>query len=180
MRVTGDAALTTAADGVGAASTVLGGLLAVAPQAGGRWLGLADTSVAERRALGTADLGLGITIIAARSSRRRWCAVSARSLLHLVFARTYLRTGRRDHAAAMCALFVVDAGIAMGLREESREARRPRSTSKRTPLRFGTNQRGSQIRTLAERYARHTLGDRGANCAPTIPDNEPAIGRRRG
>lgn len=126
MRVTETTVLTIAADGVGAASTVLGGLLAVAPQTGGRWLGLADTSVTERRALGTADLGLGLTIIAARSSRRRWCAVSVRSLLHLVFARAYLRSGRRGSAAAMGALFVVDAAIALGLRDEGREARTSR------------------------------------------------------
>ncbi|MGJ9414277.1 hypothetical protein ACHAAC_16365 [Aeromicrobium sp. CF4.19] len=122
MRLSEKTVLTIAADGVGTASTVLGGLLAVAPRTGGRWLGLADTSVTGRRALGTADLGLGITIMAARSSRRRWRAVLARSLLHLVFAREYVRTGRRDNAVAMGALFVLDAGIATGLREEGHSA----------------------------------------------------------
>lgn len=109
--------LTTAADGVGALSAVLGGLLAVAPHRGGRWLGLADSSVSCRRVLGAADLGLGVTIIAGRSSSWRWSAVAVRSLLHLCFAREYLRGGRRLAAAAMGALLVIDAGIAAGLRE---------------------------------------------------------------
>ena len=88
----------------------------------GRRLGLTDTDVRRRRMLGTTDLALGITILAGRSSRRRWLAVAARALLHLLFAREYLRNGRRQSAVAMCALFVVDAGIAWGLREERRSA----------------------------------------------------------
>ncbi|WGW10640.1 hypothetical protein LWF01_10875 [Saxibacter everestensis] len=112
--------LTIAADGVGAVSASLGGILTIAPLTGGRWLGLTDTPVNCRRVLGTADLALGITIIASRPSRWRWRAVAARSLLHLVFAREYKRTSRRHNAVAMCALFVIDAGIAIGLREERR------------------------------------------------------------
>ncbi|SDD05597.1 hypothetical protein SAMN04489747_0061 [Auraticoccus monumenti] len=95
---------------------VLGGLLGVFPHAGGRWLGLDGTDVARRRALGAADLGLGITIIAGRSAPWRWRAVAARSLLHLVFAGEYVRTGRRPAAVAMGALFLLDSGIAAGLR----------------------------------------------------------------
>ncbi|MDP3949490.1 hypothetical protein [Microbacterium sp.] len=68
VRVSKSTSLTIAAGGVGAVSTVLGGLLAAAPHAGGRWLGLIGTSVNYRRALGIADLGLGITTIAGRSS----------------------------------------------------------------------------------------------------------------
>ena len=105
MATSKNAALTIAADGVGAVSAVLGGLLTIAPLRGGRWLGLADTTVERRRALGTADLALGITIIASRSSRWRWGVVTARALLHLLFAREYLDNGRRRNAVAMCALF---------------------------------------------------------------------------
>ncbi|MFC7376852.1 hypothetical protein ACFQS2_06935 [Brachybacterium sp. GCM10030267] len=108
--------VTVAADGVGAVSTVLGGLLTIAPLTSGRWLGLADTDAGHRRLLGITDLGLGITILAGRSSPRRWCAVASRSLLHVAFAREYSRHGRRSAAVAMCALFVIDAGIAAGLR----------------------------------------------------------------
>lgn len=116
MQESENTVLTIAADGVGAVSTALGGLLVVAPRTGGRRLGLSGTSVSRRRVLGAADLGLGITIIAGRSSSWRWSAVAARSLLHLLFAREYLRGGRRLAAAAMWALFVIDAGIAAGLR----------------------------------------------------------------
>lgn len=118
MRASTTTVITMAADGVGAASMVLGGLLSVAPRTGGRWLGLAGTGAGYRRALGGADVVLGTTVIAGRSSSWRWRAVAARSLFHLVFAREYVRGGRRRHAAAMCALFVLDAGIATGLRAQ--------------------------------------------------------------
>ncbi|WP_441903098.1 hypothetical protein [Microbacterium sp.] len=83
---------------------------------------MTDTDIVGRRALGTADLGLGITIIAGRSSRWRWRAVAARALLHLLFAREYVRNSRRRSAVAMCALFIIDAGIAIGLRKDRRSA----------------------------------------------------------
>lgn len=118
MPVSRNPSLTVAADGVGAVSAALGGLLTIAPVMSGRWLGLTDTDVERRRLLGTADIALGVMIIAGRSSRWRWRAVAARALLHLLFAREYLRNGRGHSAAAMCTLFVVDAGIAIGLREE--------------------------------------------------------------
>ncbi len=108
--------LPIAADGVGAVSAVLGGILTIAPLAGGRWLGLTDADVKRRRVLGTADLALGITIIAGRSSRWRWRTVGIRALLHLLFAHEYMRNNRRHNAVAMCALFIIDAGIAIGLR----------------------------------------------------------------
>lgn len=111
-----NAELTVAADGVGAVSAALGGLLLIAPPTGGRWLRLTDTEVRRRRVLGGADLALGITIIVGRSSPWRWRAVGARAVLHLLFAREYVRSSRRHHAVAMCALFVIDAGIAVGLR----------------------------------------------------------------
>lgn len=130
MSTSKNTALTTAADGVGAVSAVLGGLLTIAPFTGGRWLGLTGTTVECRRALGTADLALGITIIAGRSSRWRWRAVAVRALLHLLFAREYMQNSRRGNAVAMCALFVIDAGIAFRLREESR------STANRYALRW--------------------------------------------
>lgn len=119
-----NAALTIAADGVGSVSTVLGGLLAIAPLRGGRLLGLTDTDVKRRRVLGTADLALGLTIISGRSSRWRWRAVAIRALLHLLFAREYRKNSRRGSAVAMSALFVIDAGIACGLREEGRPSAR--------------------------------------------------------
>ena len=123
MPVSKGASLAFAADGVGAVSVALGGFLSVAPLTSGRWLGLTDTDIVGRRALGTADLGLGITIIAGRSSRWRWRAVAARALLHLLFAREYVRNSRpaqrrRDAAA----LFIIDAGIAIGLRKDRRSA----------------------------------------------------------
>lgn len=62
--------------------------------------------------LGTADLPLGIAIIAGRSSPQRWRTVAARSLLHLVFAREYMRNSRKRHAVVLRALFTIDAGIA--------------------------------------------------------------------
>ncbi len=113
-----NAILTIAADAVGAVSAALGGVLTIAPLTGGRWLGLTGTEVESARMLGTADLALGITIIAGRSSRWRWRAVAARALIHLLFAREYARNNRRRHAIAMCALFVIDAGIAVGLRQD--------------------------------------------------------------
>lgn len=116
MPVRKNATLTIAADGVGAVSAALGGLLTIAPLTGGRWLGLAGTDVKRRRVLGAADLALGITIIVGRSSRWRWRVVGVRALLHLLFAREYTRNSRRHNAVAMCALFIVDAGIAIGLR----------------------------------------------------------------
>jgi len=118
MSTSKKAALTIAADGVGSVSAALGGLLTIAPLTAGRWLGLTGTTVTRRRALGTADLALGITIIAGRSQRWRWGAVAARALLHLLFAREYVQNSRRRSAVAMCALFLIDAGIALGLREE--------------------------------------------------------------
>lgn len=118
MRGSKTAMLTVAADGVGVVSAALGGYLTVAPQTGGRRLGLTATDAAGARTLGAADFALGVTIIAGRSSRWRWRAVAARSLLHLVFAREYARSNHQRSAVAMCALFVVDAGIARGLREE--------------------------------------------------------------
>jgi hypothetical protein len=120
MSVSKHAILTIAADGAGVVSAALGGFLTIAPLTGGRWLGLVDTDVICRRVLGTADPVLGITIIAGRSSRWRWRAVAARALLHLLFAREYMRNSRRDNAVTMCALFVIDAGITFGLREERR------------------------------------------------------------
>lgn len=122
MPVSKSTSLAFAADGVGAVSVALGGFLSVAPLTSGRWLGLTDTDIVGRRALGTADLGLGITIIAGRSSRWRWRAVAARALLHLLFAREYVRNSRRRSAVAMCALFIIDAGIAIGLRKDRRSA----------------------------------------------------------
>jgi hypothetical protein len=116
MRAPSNALLSVAADVVGTVSAVLGGLLTFAPDAGRRWLGLTGTGVARSRALGAADLGLGIAIIAGRSSRSRWRVVAARSLLHLVFAREYVRGDHRRSALAMCALFILDASIAAGLR----------------------------------------------------------------
>lgn len=116
MRAPSNALLSAAADAVGAVSVGLGGLLAFFPSTGRQWLGLAGTGVTRSRVLGAADLGLGIAIIASRSSRSRWRAVAARSLLHLVFAREYVRDDRRRSAVAMCALFIIDADIAVGLR----------------------------------------------------------------
>lgn len=116
------ATLTVAADGVGAVSASLGGFLTVAPLTGGRRLGITNTDIKHRRLLGVADLVLGIAIIAGRSSPRRWRAVAARALLHLLFAREYMRSNRRHSAVAMYALFVIDAGIAIGLRQERRSA----------------------------------------------------------
>lgn len=109
-----------AADGVGAVSTALGGLLTVAPRTGGRWLGLTGTGVPTRRVLGVADLALGLTIIASRASHRRWQVVGARAALHLLFAREYMQSGRQQNAVAMCALFAADTGIALGLRRAHR------------------------------------------------------------
>ncbi|MGM1029426.1 MAG: hypothetical protein ACQEWM_06065 [Actinomycetota bacterium] len=119
MRLNKTTLLTIAADGVGMVSTVLGGLLTVAPRRSGRSLGLVGTDVTCRRALGVADLSLGIAIMAGRSRPWRWSAVAARSMLHLVFAGEYIRSGRRRSAAGMCALFAIDAGIAAGLRERT-------------------------------------------------------------
>lgn len=115
MRITESNALTVAADAVGAASTILGGLLTFAPRTGGRRLGLARTGVPRTQALGAADLSLGVAIIAGRSARWRWSAVVARSLLHIEFARQYARNGHALGATAMCVLFAIDAGIAVGL-----------------------------------------------------------------
>lgn len=123
MRASENAILTIAADGVGAVSAALGGLLTVTPLTGRRWLGLTDTDGIRGRVLGTADLVLGTTIIVGRSSRWRWQALAARALLHLLFAREYVRNGSQRNAAAMCALFVVDAGLAIGLRESRRSVR---------------------------------------------------------
>lgn len=53
MRWAEPTTLTVAADAVGAAYTVLGGLLAFAPRTGGRWLGLAHTDQRRKRALGS-------------------------------------------------------------------------------------------------------------------------------
>ena len=117
-----DIIFTIAADGVGAVSAALGGLLAIAPLTGGRWLRLTDTEVQTRQVLGVADLALGLTIIAGRSSHRRWQAMSARAALHLLFAREYMQSGRRQNAIAMCTLFAIDAGIAVGLRRAHRSA----------------------------------------------------------
>lgn len=105
-----------AADAVGLASAGLGGFLTVAPDAAGRRLGLTATRTTPRRVLGVIDLTLGLAIIAGRSSHRRWDAVAVRALLHLVFAREYVRADRRGAAVAMCALFVIDSGIALALR----------------------------------------------------------------
>ncbi|GAB3537369.1 hypothetical protein GCM10027403_21400 [Arthrobacter tecti] len=116
MPATRNAILTIAADGVGAVSAALGGLLTVAPLTGGRWLDLARTDVGYRRVLGTADLVLGITILAGRSSPWRWRAVAARSLLHLLFGHEYMQQGRRRNTVTMFALFVIDAVIAIRLR----------------------------------------------------------------
>ena len=115
MRMAGTTTLTIAADGVGTTSTILGGLLAFAPSTGGRWLGLAHTDGMRKRVLGTLDLGLGVAIIAGRSTRWRWSAVAARSLLHLGFAHQYARNGSPLGATAMCALFATDAAVAGGL-----------------------------------------------------------------
>lgn len=108
--------LTVAADAVGAVSMILGGPLAAAPRRGARRLELDATSEARARALGAADLGLGVAILAGRSASRRWAAVAARSALHLAFASEYVRSDRARAAAAMCALFAIDAGVASGLR----------------------------------------------------------------
>lgn len=120
-----DVIFTIAADGVGAASAALGGLLTIAPLSGGRWLRLTDTEVRTRRVLGAADLTLGLTIIAGRSSHRRWQIVGARAVLHLLFAREYMQSGRWQNAMAMWSLFAIDAGIAVGLRQA-----RPRPTAR--------------------------------------------------
>ncbi|MFC7400776.1 hypothetical protein [Citricoccus sp. GCM10030269] len=114
------ATFTTAADAVGAVSTVLGTLLVVAPQTAARRLSLPGSRDKRHRALGAADLGLGIAIMASRSAQWRWTTVAARSLLHLVFAREYLYAGNRLGAGAMGLLFVVDGGIAYGLRRSTR------------------------------------------------------------
>lgn len=108
---------TIAGDVVGTASAALGGLLAFAPHTGGRWLGLARTDRRKNRVLGTLDLGLGVAIIASRSTHWRWSAVAARSLLHLGFAHQYALNRRPRCAAAMCALFAIDAGIAISLKK---------------------------------------------------------------
>lgn len=105
-----------AADGVGVVSLTLGGLLVIAPRRAGRLLGLSASTVRRRRTLGTADALLGSTILASRTSPRRWYAVAARAALHLLFAQEYIRADRRTHALAMWALFVTDASIALGLR----------------------------------------------------------------
>lgn len=118
MRAPKPTLLTIAADGVGAVSTILGGFLAVAPLPAGRPLGLDGTDVTRRRALAVADLGLGIAILAGRSTGWRWSVVAARSVLHLAFANEYTRSGRPRSAGAMCALFGIDAGIAAGLRRD--------------------------------------------------------------
>lgn len=108
--------LTLAANGVGVVSLTLGGVLVIAPRRAGRLLGLSASTVRRRRTLGTADALLGSTILAARTSPRRWYAVAARAALHLLFAQEYIRADRRTHALAMWALFVTDASIALGLR----------------------------------------------------------------
>lgn len=108
--------LTLAADGVGVVSLTLGGLLVTAPRRAGEALGLTASTVSRRRTLGTADTLLGSAILASRASPRRWSAVAARAVLHLLFAQEYVRAGRRTLALAMDALFVTDAGIALGLR----------------------------------------------------------------
>ena len=113
---TTEAGLTIAADVVGGVSVLLGGILLAAPWSSGWWLGLDDTSVLGRRALGAADVGLGVAIIAGRSAPWRWRAVAARSALHLVFAVAYARGSRTGHAAGMIGLFAIDAGVAVGLR----------------------------------------------------------------
>lgn len=123
MPVSKNAILTIAADAVGTVSAALGGLLTIAPVAGGPWLGLPETDAGCRRMLGTADLALGVAILAGRSSHRRWTVVAARALLHLLFAREYMRNRSRRSAVAMCALFVIDAGIALGLRSGRRAVR---------------------------------------------------------
>lgn len=115
MRIPETTILTVAADAVAAASAALGGLLAFAPRTGGQWLGLARTGVERKQVLGATDLGLGVAIIAGRSTRWRWSVVAARSLLHLEFAHQYARNGRPLGATAMCALLAIDAGIAVGL-----------------------------------------------------------------
>ncbi|GGA60276.1 hypothetical protein GCM10011490_08070 [Pseudoclavibacter endophyticus] len=117
---TSKAAVTTAADAVGAVSTVLGSLLVLTPNTAARQLRLPGSRENRHRALGAADLGLGIAILVGRSAQWRWIAVAARSLLHLVFAREYFRGGNRVGAGAMGMLFVIDAGIANGLRETNR------------------------------------------------------------
>lgn len=95
---------------------LLGGLLLAAPRRSGRWLGLTDTTVASRRALGAVDAGLGVAIMAGRAMPWRWRAVAARSALHLVFAVAYARGGRTGHVVGMAALFAVDVSVAAGLR----------------------------------------------------------------
>lgn len=117
-----DIIFTIAADGVGAVSAALGGILALAPLTGGPWLGLTDTEVQTRRIFGVADLGLGLAIIAGRSSHWRWQVVGARAVLHLLFAREYMQSGRRQHSIAMCSLFALDAGVAVGLRRAHQSA----------------------------------------------------------
>ncbi len=111
---------TSAADAVAAVSMVLGSFLALAPHTAARRLGLPVVNERRHRRLGLADLGLGVTIIAGRSAQWRWIAVAARSALHLVFAREYLRSGNRVGAVAMGMLFLIDAGIANGVRTEPR------------------------------------------------------------
>lgn len=123
MQVRSNALLSAAADGVGTVSVGLGGLLAFFPRTGRRWLGLTGTGVTRSRVLGAADVVLGVAIIASRSSRSRWCAVAVRSLLHLVFAREYLRGDHQRSAMAMCVLFIIDASIAVGLRTHARCAK---------------------------------------------------------
>lgn len=113
---------TAAADVVGAVSTVLGGVLLLPGDAGGRWLGLEKVDGRRRRELGALDLGLGIAILASRATTSRWAIVAARTLLHLVFAREYVRAGNRIAAGGMGALFAVDAGIAVSLRNPGPKA----------------------------------------------------------
>lgn len=106
-----------AADGVGATSVVLGGLLAADPSAWGRRLGLSREPSRNRR-LGVVDAGLGLTILAGRwvMPNRRWVVVLGRSALHVVFAREYCRNRNTPGAVGMWGLFVVDATISVALR----------------------------------------------------------------
>jgi hypothetical protein len=107
---------TVVVTGVGLVGVGFGTLLAVAPRRGGRWLRLDASSIRRRRTLGVVDLTLGVAILRMRGSRRRWLPLAAHSVMHLPYAREYLRGGRPVGAAIMCALLAFDAAVAVAAR----------------------------------------------------------------
>ncbi|GAA2176234.1 hypothetical protein GCM10009846_29210 [Agrococcus versicolor] len=109
-------ATTVVVTGVGLVGVGFGTLLTAAPRRGGRWLRLDATSIRRRRTLGIVDLTLGVAILGMRGSRRRWLPLAAHSVMHLPYAREYLRDRRPVGAAVMCGLLAFDAVVAVAAR----------------------------------------------------------------